>query len=63
MPRIEPFERYTSRYENWFEDNRPVYESELRAMKANMPPNIGKKLLLTLSYLDYLSLMGELLAI
>ncbi|MBN1134108.1 MAG: class I SAM-dependent methyltransferase [Methanosarcinaceae archaeon] len=38
MPRIEPFERYTSRYENWFEKNKTVYESELRAVKANMPP-------------------------
>ncbi len=37
MPRIEPFERYTSRYENWFEENRPVYESELKALKANIP--------------------------
>ncbi|SES67106.1 Methyltransferase domain-containing protein [Methanococcoides vulcani] len=38
MPRIETFERYTSRYENWFEENRPVYESELGALRANMPP-------------------------
>ena len=38
MPRIEPFERYTSRYESWFKENRHVYESELRAVKANMPP-------------------------
>ncbi|MFX1521660.1 MAG: class I SAM-dependent methyltransferase [Promethearchaeota archaeon] len=39
MPRIEPFERYTSRYENWFEENRPVYESELKALQANIPPH------------------------
>lgn len=39
ISRIEPFERYTSRYENWFEENRPVYESELKALRANMPPH------------------------
>ncbi|WP_094226995.1 class I SAM-dependent methyltransferase [Methanolobus psychrotolerans] len=38
MPRIGPFEKYTSRYDYWFEENRPVYESELEALRANMPP-------------------------
>ncbi|WP_319507767.1 class I SAM-dependent methyltransferase [uncultured Methanolobus sp.] len=39
MPRIEPFERYTFRYENWFEENKLIYESELRALQANIPPH------------------------
>lgn len=37
MPRIEPFEKYTSRYEDWFVKNRPVYESELEALRVSMP--------------------------
>lgn len=37
MPNITPFEEYTSRYEKWFEDNHKIYESELNAVKANMP--------------------------
>lgn len=37
MPRIEPFEKYTSRYEDWFAKNRPIYESELKALRASMP--------------------------
>ena len=37
MPKTMPFERYTSRYEKWFEDNAPVYNSELKALRANMP--------------------------
>ncbi len=37
MPRIGPFEKYTSRYDNWFEKNRPVYKSELEALRISMP--------------------------
>jgi len=37
MPKIEPFERYAGRYEAWFERNRYVYESELRAIRALLP--------------------------
>ena len=37
MQGIEPFEKYTSRYDNWFEENRHTYEAELRALRANMP--------------------------
>jgi SAM-dependent methyltransferase len=38
MPKISPFEKYTEQYENWFEKNRWVYEAELRAVKAMLPP-------------------------
>ena len=37
MPKTAPFERYTEQYEEWFENNRWVYEAELRAVKAMMP--------------------------
>jgi ubiquinone/menaquinone biosynthesis C-methylase UbiE len=36
-PHIEPFEKYPSEYEAWFENNRLVYESELRAIKEQLP--------------------------
>ncbi|MHA1669799.1 MAG: class I SAM-dependent methyltransferase [Promethearchaeota archaeon] len=35
--RIEPFEKYTSRYEQWFIDNIHVYKSELLAIKGLLP--------------------------
>ncbi len=37
MAKIEPFEKYTSRYENWFERNKFVYKSELRAIREQLP--------------------------
>ncbi|MCK4444705.1 MAG: class I SAM-dependent methyltransferase [Thermoplasmata archaeon] len=37
MPKVEPFERYPARYEDWFERNRFAYESELLAIKAQLP--------------------------
>ncbi len=39
MAKIEPFEKYSSRYEDWFEVNKFVYESELKAIKAQLPEN------------------------
>jgi len=41
MPRIKPFEKHTTQYENWFERHAPVYQSELMAMEA-MLPETGK---------------------
>jgi SAM-dependent methyltransferase len=38
MPKTSPFEKYTAQYEKWFEKNRRVYEAELRAVKAMLPP-------------------------
>jgi SAM-dependent methyltransferase len=37
MPKISPFEKYSDKYDEWFEKNRWVYEAELRAVKAMMP--------------------------
>jgi len=37
MPKISPFEKYTEQYEDWFVENRLVYEAELRAVKAMIP--------------------------
>ena len=37
MPKISPFEKHTEQYEDWFIENRWVYEAELRAVKAMLP--------------------------
>lgn len=37
MPKTEPFEKYAGQYEDWFEKNRFAYESELRAIRAQIP--------------------------
>ncbi|MBL7178337.1 MAG: class I SAM-dependent methyltransferase [Desulfobacteraceae bacterium] len=37
MPKISPFEKYVQQYEEWFVENRWVYEVELRAVKAMLP--------------------------
>ena len=37
MPKIFPFEKYAEQYEEWFVENRWVYEAELRAVKAMLP--------------------------
>jgi SAM-dependent methyltransferase len=34
MAKVERFEKYALRYEEWFEDNWWVYESEVRAVRA-----------------------------
>ena len=39
MTKIEPFEKHTSEYEAWFENNRFVFESELRAIEEELPKN------------------------
>ncbi|NWG12430.1 MAG: class I SAM-dependent methyltransferase [Acidobacteria bacterium] len=38
MPRTQVFDRYSERYEKWFERNSFVYRSELRAIKYLLPP-------------------------
>ena len=35
----EPFEHYVGKYEEWFENNAFVYESELQAVRALLPKN------------------------
>jgi len=37
MPITEPFEQYPTEYENWFEENRFAYQSELAALKEFIP--------------------------
>jgi SAM-dependent methyltransferase len=37
MAKIEPFEKYASEYEVWFDKYRFVYESELMAIKEQLP--------------------------
>lgn len=37
MAKIEPFEKYPYQYEDWFERNKFVYESELRAIREQLP--------------------------
>jgi len=37
MARIEPFEKYSKKYEDWFEKNIFVYESEIQAIKELFP--------------------------
>jgi ubiquinone/menaquinone biosynthesis C-methylase UbiE len=37
MPITDPFEKYTSRYENWFEKNADIYRSELEALMSGLP--------------------------
>lgn len=37
MANIESFEKHAWEYEAWFENNRFVYESELRALKDKLP--------------------------
>ncbi|RLG18640.1 SAM-dependent methyltransferase [Candidatus Micrarchaeota archaeon] len=39
MARIEPFEKYPSRYEDWFNRNKFVYETELQAIRKLLPKN------------------------
>lgn len=37
MPQIEPFEKYSDVYDDWFEKNRELYESELKAVSRLIP--------------------------
>lgn len=43
MARTGPFDRHSSAYERWFSDHRWVYESELKAIAALLPPG-GERL-------------------
>jgi ubiquinone/menaquinone biosynthesis C-methylase UbiE len=37
MAKTKPFDEYAFQYEDWFERNRFVYESELRAIREQLP--------------------------
>ena len=44
MAKIEPFEKYSDRYDEWFERNRHAYHAELEAIRQVMPPPPAKGL-------------------
>lgn len=37
MPKIEPFEKYSDAYDEWFDKNPNVYEAELEAIRQLIP--------------------------
>jgi SAM-dependent methyltransferase len=37
MPKVDPFEEHTERYDEWFEQNEYAYESELAALRHLFP--------------------------
>ena len=37
MPKIEPFERYFEKYEEWFVQNRYAFQSEIEAVRRHLP--------------------------
>ena len=37
MPKIEPFQKHTIKYDRWFEENKYVYQSEINAIKELLP--------------------------
>ncbi|QCC46905.1 class I SAM-dependent methyltransferase [Halobellus limi] len=37
MPKTEPFEKHTERYEGWFEEHEAAYQSELEALRRLVP--------------------------
>ncbi|MFW9988937.1 MAG: class I SAM-dependent methyltransferase [Candidatus Odinarchaeota archaeon] len=39
MLKIEPFNKYYTKYDNWFKKNRYAYKSELLAIKKTLPNN------------------------
>jgi len=39
MAKIEPFERYATKYEDWFTRHKFAYESELEAVRQHLPQN------------------------
>ncbi len=39
MARIEPFDKYYQEYDNWFIENKELYQAELKAIKPFIPKN------------------------
>ncbi len=44
MPKIKPFEKYSDRYDEWFEKNNDIYHAELETIRQLMPPLPGNGL-------------------
>jgi len=38
MPRVEPFEKFSEEYDEWFVRNRDVYQAEVDAIKDLITP-------------------------
>ena len=38
MPRIEPFEKYSNEYNQWFDHHADLYKAELKAIRQLIPP-------------------------
>ncbi len=38
MPKIEPFEKYSEMYDEWFNRNSDLYDAELEAIRQLIPP-------------------------
>ena len=37
MPKIEPFQKHTIKYDRWFEENKYAYQSEINSIKELLP--------------------------
>ena len=37
MPKIEPFEKYSDQYENWFVENKYAFKAEIEAVRKHIP--------------------------
>ncbi len=37
MPKIEPFEKYSDQYEDWFVKNKHVFKAEIEAVRKHIP--------------------------
>ena len=44
MPKTEPFEKYSDRYDKWFDKNHDVYHAELEAIRKLIPSPHAKGL-------------------
>jgi len=44
MPRTDPFEKHSDRYDEWFDKNRDVYHAELEAVRQLIPSPKAKGL-------------------
>lgn len=44
MPKIEPFEKHSDEYDQWFEKNRDLYQAELKAVRQLIPSGGAKGL-------------------
>ncbi|WP_216594039.1 class I SAM-dependent methyltransferase [Desulfobacter postgatei] len=40
MYKISPYQNYAKQYDQWFDENRQVYEAELRAVRSFIPERL-----------------------